>query len=132
VVMTDPIADMLTRIRNAGMARHDTVDVPASNIKEAIARILEREGYIRTYRKLEDHKQGMLRLYLRYMPNRKPVFGGLVRVSKPGSRKYVGKKKIPAVYAGRGTVIVSTSQGILTGEECKNRGIGGEVLCYLW
>lgn len=130
--MTDPIADMLTRIRNACKARHDTVDVPASKLKEAIARILEREGYIRTYRRLDDHKQGTLRLYLRYMPNRKPVLGGLVRVSKPGSRKYVGKEAIPSVYAGRGTVILSTSQGVLTGDECKKRGIGGEVLCYLW
>ena len=130
--MTDPIADMLTRIRNAGMARHDTVDVPASKIKEAMAKILEREGYIRTYRRLEDHKQGVLRLYLRYRPNRKPAFGGLVRVSKPGSRRYVGKESIPSIYYGRGTVIVSTSQGILTGNECQDRGIGGEVLCYLW
>ncbi len=130
--MTDPLADMLTRIRNAALRRKASVDAPASNLHEAVARILIEEGYIRDYRRLEDNKQGMLTIYLKYGENREPVIVGLKRVSSPGRRVYASARKMPRVLNGLGSAIVSTSQGVLTGRECARRGVGGEVLCYVW
>lgn len=130
--MTDPIADMLTRIRNANMARHDKVDIPASCLKEEIARILQDEGYIKSYRSLEEQNQGSLRLYLKYGDGRQRVISGIKRVSKPGRRVYVGKFELPRVLNGLGTAIISTSQGVTTASQCKRAGVGGEVLCYIW
>ncbi len=130
--MTDPIADMLTRIRNAGIARHDKVDIPASRLKSSIAQILFDEGYIKGYKILEDNKQGILRIYLKYGPDKKCVISGLKRISKPGCRIYVTKDKLPIVRGGYGSAIISTSRGILTSDQCRREHIGGEVLCYVW
>lgn len=130
--MTDPIADMLTRIRNANMVHHEYVDIPASKMKEAIARILLKEGFIRNYKLIEDGKQGILRIYLKYGPNGERVINQLVRVSKPGRRVYVGKDELPRVRGGLGIAIISTSKGIMTSAEAKKLGIGGEVICYVW
>ncbi len=131
-MMTDPIADMLTRIRNANMAYHDTVEVPASNVKKAMAEILKREGFIRDFQYINDHKQGMLRIYLKYAPNKQRVINGLKRISKPGLRVYAKQDDLPKVLGGMGVAIVSTSRGLLTDREARNVGIGGEVLCYVW
>ncbi|MGB9595653.1 MAG: 30S ribosomal protein S8 [Candidatus Poribacteria bacterium] len=130
--MTDPIADMLTRIRNAGIARHDKVDIPASKLKSSIAQILLDEGYIKGYKLLEDNKQGILRIYLKYGPDKKCVISGLKRISKPGCRIYVTKSELPRVRGGYGSAIISTSRGILTSNQCRREHIGGEVLCYVW
>ena len=130
--MSDPLADMLTRIRNAVARRKSEVTVSASKLQEAVARILVEEGYVRDYRRLEDNKQGMLTIYLKYGSEREPVIAGLKRVSTPGRRVYSGVEKLPRVLNGLGSAIVSTSQGVLTGKECVRRGIGGEVLCYVW
>ena len=130
--MTDPVADMLTRIRNANTAHHEQVDIPASGLKEEIARILQEEGYIRSYRHLEDRKQTKLRLYLKYSKDKERVISGIKRVSKPGRRVYVGKSNLPRVLNGLGTAIISTSQGVITAAQCKREGVGGEVLCYIW
>jgi small subunit ribosomal protein S8 len=131
-MMTDPIADMLTRIRNAAKARHRRVDVPASNMKHALAELLQREGYIRAVKQVDEGPQGILRIYLKYVDDRKPAFEGLERVSKPGLRRYVPKDQIPKVLGGYGTAVVSTSQGILTGHEARIAGVGGEVICKVW
>ena len=130
--MTDPLADMLTRIRNAAARRKASVDIPASNLHEAVARIRVEEGYIRDYRRLEDNKQGMLTIHLKYGPNREPVIVGIKRVSSPGRRVYAGARNLPRVLNGLGAAIMSTSQGVLTDKECARRGIGGEALCYVW
>ena len=130
--MTDPVADMLTRIRNASLARHDKVDIPASGLKEEIARILQDEGYIKSYRRLEDRKQGLLRIYLKYSRDKQRVISGLKRISKPGRRVYVGKTELPRVLNGLGTAIISTSSGVITAAQCKREGVGGEVLCHIW
>jgi small subunit ribosomal protein S8 len=130
--MTDPVADMLTRIRNANVARHDSVDIPASGLKEEIARILQDEGYVKSYRHLEDRKQGLLRLYLKYSRDKQRVISGLRRISKPGRRVYVGKDELPRVLNGLGTAIISTSRGVITAAQCKREGVGGEVLCHIW
>ena len=130
--MTDPIADMLTRIRNANMVYHEHVDIPASKMKEAIARILLREGFIRNYKLIEDGKQGVLRIYLKYGPNGEKVINELVRISKPGRRVYVTKDELPKVRGGLGIAILSTSKGVMTSADAKRLGIGGEVLCYVW
>ena len=130
--MTDPVADMLTRIRNANTAYHDQVDIPASGLKEQIARILQEEGYIKSYRHLEDRVQGKLRLYLKYGRDKQRVIAGIKRVSKPGRRVYVNKSDLPRVLNGLGTAIISTSQGVTTAAQCKRDGVGGEVLCYIW
>lgn len=132
MLVTDPIADMLTRIRNACMARHERVDIPASKMKRHIAKILKEEGYISEYKFINDGKQGILRLYLKYDENRQPVIAGLKRVSKPGCRIYVTKDELPNVRSGYGTAIISTSKGILTSKQCRRLGVGGEVLCYIW
>jgi len=130
--MTDPIADMLTRIRNASTARHDEVDVPASNVKKSIAQILMDEGYIKSYKLLEDNKQGVIRMQLKYAPDKKGVISGIRRVSKPGCKIYVTKDKLPQVRGGYGSAIISTSKGIMTSSQCKKEHVGGEVLCYIW
>jgi small subunit ribosomal protein S8 len=132
MVMTDPIADMLTRIRNANVVRHETVDVPASRVKEAVARILKDEGFIRDYERIEDGKQGILRLHMRYGPDRVRVIRGLRRISRPGLRIYARKDQLPRVLGGLGIAVVSTSKGILTDKEARKQGLGGEVLCYIW
>jgi len=131
-MMTDPIADMLTRIRNAAKARHSRVDIPASKTKKAIAELLLREGYIRAVKEVDEGPQGIIRVYIKYMDDRKPAFEGLQRISKPGLRRYVPKDRIPKVLGGYGTTLISTSKGILTGHEARIQGVGGEVLCKVW
>lgn len=130
--MTDPVADMLTRIRNANMARHDKVDVPASHLKEEVARILHAEGFVKSYKYIEDKKQGTLRIYLKYSKDKQRVIQGIKRISKPGRRTYVGKSDLPRVLSGLGIAIISTSSGVITAAQCKREGVGGEVLCYVW
>ena len=130
--ITDVIADMLTRIRNAGTAKHETVDVPASSVKSAIADILEKEGYIKSVQKIEDDKQGILRITLKYTADKKMAITGIKRISKPGLRVYAGKEDLPKVLGGLGIAIVSTSKGIMTDKEARKLGIGGEVMAYVW
>ncbi len=130
--MTDPVADMLTRIRNANIAQHDQVDIPASNLKEEIARILQEEGYIKSYGHVEDENQGKLRLYLKYSKDKQRVISGIKRISKPGRRVYVDKSNLPRVLNGLGTAIISTSKGVITAAQCNREGVGGEVLCHIW
>ncbi len=130
--MTDPIADMLTRIRNANTARHEKVDIPASKLKKSVAQILLDEGYIKDYKFLEDQKQGVIRIYLKYSPDKKGIISGLKRVSKPGCRVYVTQNELPRILGGLGSAIISTSRGIMTSSQCKREGVGGEVLCYVW
>lgn len=129
---TDPIADMLARIRNAILARHSQVLVPASKMKLAIVRILKEEGFIQDYDVTKDRPQAMIRIRLKYAEDKEPVLTGLKRVSKPGGKVYAGKEEIPWVLSGMGVAILSTSRGVVTGEEAKRLGIGGEVLCYIW
>ncbi len=129
--MTDPIADYFTRIRNALMAGHTKMDVPCSNLKCRISGILKEEGFIRDFKQFEDNKQGVLRVYLKYK-NEEPVIKGIKRISKPGRRAYVSKDTIPKVLNGLGIALVSTSRGVLTDENCRKNGIGGEVLGYVW
>lgn len=132
MAMTDPIADFLTRIRNANTVRHEKVEIPASKVKRAMAEILKEEGFIRDYEYVEDGKQGILRLYLKYGPERERVISGLRRISKPGLRVYVRKDQIPRVLGGLGIAIISTSKGIMTDKKAREQGLGGEVLCYIW
>ncbi|HHZ02977.1 MAG TPA: 30S ribosomal protein S8 [Tissierellia bacterium] len=132
MVMTDPIADMLTRIRNANHAKHEFVDIPASKIKKEIANILLEEGYIKGFDVIDDGKQGIIRVELKYQQNKERVITGLKRISKPGLRVYVGKEDTPKVLGGLGIAILSTSQGILTDKKARSKGVGGEVLCYVW
>ena len=129
--VTDPIADMLTRIRNANVARHDFVLVPLSKMKLAIARILKDEGFIADYEVLRGKPQRVIKISLKYTGNQ-PALLGLERVSKPGLRVYVGRREIPRVYAGLGIAILSTSKGVMTGQEAWHRNLGGELLCYVW
>jgi small subunit ribosomal protein S8 len=130
--MTDPIADMLTRIRNANVAFHDQVDVPASKIKEQIARVLKREGYVKDFQVINTGVQGVIRLFLKYGPNRERVITNLRRISTPGLRVYVKKNDIPRIVGGLGVVILSTPRGVLTGKQAKKLDVGGEVLAYVW
>lgn len=130
--MSDVIADMLTRIRNANNAKHDTVDIPASNMKKAIADILVDEGYIKNVQIIEDNKQGVIRVTLKYGPNKSKILQGLRRVSKPGLRIYANSKDMPRVMNGLGIAIVSTSKGIMTDKQARALNIGGEVLCFVW
>ena len=130
--ITDPIADLLTRIRNASSAKHATVDCPASNMKKAIAQILVDEGYIKSMQVTEDNKQGVIHMTLKYNEDKTPVIAGLRRVSKPGLRIYTSCDKMPKVLNGLGTVIVSTSQGVMTDKKARQAGLGGEVICYIW
>jgi small subunit ribosomal protein S8 len=130
-MLTDPIADMLTRIRNAALIRAEKVDIPASRIKLELAKILKEDGFIRAYKILKDKKQGILRLTLKYVDNEN-VISGLKRVSKPGRRVYVGKNEIPRVMGGVGIAVLTTPRGILSDRACRRDGIGGEVICYVW
>lgn len=130
--ITDTIADMLTRIRNASAAKHDTVDIPASNMKKAIAQILLDEGYIKSFSVVEDGKQGMVHIALKYGPNKSQVITGLRRVSKPGLRIYASCEEIPRVMKGLGIAILSTSHGVMTDKEAKKQNVGGEVLAFIW
>ena len=130
--MTDPIADMLTRIRNAGNARHRRVDIPASNLKREIARVLAEARFIDNFAFIEDDKQGVLRLYLRYDRDNRSLIRGLQRFSRPGLRQYRSHKKIPRVLRGLGIAIVSTSNGVMTDREARQAGVGGEILCRVW
>jgi small subunit ribosomal protein S8 len=129
--MTDPISDMLTRIRNAGAAGHKMVDIPASNIKAAIAGVLYRKGFIRGFRRMDDTRQGVLRVYLAYREGRSMIVG-LKRISKPGCRVYKGAEEIPRVMAGRGIAVLTTPRGVLTDAEARKQGVGGEVLLHIW
>ena len=131
--ITDTIADMLTRIRNANSAKHDSVDIPASNMKKAIAQILVDEGYIKEFKVIEDGKQGIIRITLKYQgPSRTPVLMGLRRVSKPGLRIYSSSEDMPKVMKGIGTAIVSTSKGVMTDKAARKENVGGEVLAFVW
>ena len=130
MTMSDPVSDLLTRIRNASDARHETVDIPSSRLKLEIARILKEEGYIASFALLQDNKQGTVRIQLRYA-GKDPVISSLERISRPGCRVYAGKTEIPSVLEGLGICILSTSQGVLTGKKAQEKGVGGEVLCYI-
>jgi small subunit ribosomal protein S8 len=129
---TDVIADMLTRIRNAANSKHESVDVPASNLKRRIAKILLDEGYIKDYIDIDDKKQGIIRITLKYAENKKSIISGIKRISKPGLRVYAEKDKIPKVLGGLGIAIVSTSKGVMTDKEARKLGVGGEVLAFVW
>ena len=130
--MSDPLADFLTRIRNAGMVRYETVDIPMSNLKVGVAKVLREEGYINDYQIIEDNKQGTLRIALKYGPNNERVISGIRRVSKPGLRQYVKADDIPKVLSGLGISILSTSKGVMTDREARRLRIGGEILCEAW
>ena len=130
--ITDVIADMLTRIRNAGTAKHETVDIPASKLKAAIAEILLEEGYISKVEKMEDDKQGIIRITLKYTANKKTVISGIKRISKPGLRVYANKEELPKVLNGLGIAIVSTSKGVMTDKKARKLGLGGEVMAFVW
>ena len=130
--ITDPVADMLTRIRNANTAKHESVDVPASNLKKAIAKILLDEGYIKSYEVVEDGTQGVIRVQLKYLAGKEKVISGLRRVSKPGLRVYAGADELPRVLKGLGIAIISTSKGVMTDKAARANHVGGEVLAFVW
>ncbi len=130
--ITDPIADMLTRIRNANTSKHKTVDIPASNVKRAIAEILFKEGYIKAFEEIADNSQGIIRITIKYDEKGSRVIAGLKRISKPGLRVYAGCEELPKVLNGLGIALISTSKGIMTDKEARKEGIGGEVLAYVW
>jgi small subunit ribosomal protein S8 len=130
--ITDAIADMLTRVRNASSAKHETVDIPASNIKKDIARILLDEGYVKDVEFIEDGKQGIIRIALKYTGNKQNVISGIKRISKPGLRVYASKDELPKVLGGLGIAIISTSKGVMTDKKARAEGVGGEVLAFVW
>lgn len=132
MAITDPIADMLTRIRNAGGAKHASVDVPGSRLKTELAKVLKNEGYIKNYKFIKDGKQGILRLYLKYSDRQDHAIMEMERVSKPGRRVYVGADEIQPVYSGTGIAILSTSKGIMTDKNARKENVGGEILCTIW
>lgn len=132
MTLTDPIADYLTRIRNANMVRHDSLEVPSSNIKRSMTEILKHEGFIRDYEFIEDDKQGVLRIFLKYGKDNERVISGLKRISKPGLRTYVKSDAVPKVLNGLGIAILSTSAGVMTDKEARAKKVGGEVLAYIW
>ena len=132
MTMTDPIADMLTRIRNANMVRHEKLEVPASNVKKEIAEILKREGFVRDVEYAEDNKQGIIRIFLKYGKENERVITGLKRISKPGLRVYAKTNEVPKVLNGLGIALVSTSNGLLTDKEARAKQVGGEILAYIW
>lgn len=132
MTMSDPIADMLTRVRNANMVRHEKLELPASNIKKEIAEILKKEGFVKSVEYIEDDKQGVIRMFLKYGQNNESVITGLKRISKPGLRVYAKADELPKVLNGLGIALVSTSEGVLTDKDARQRGIGGEVLAYIW
>ncbi|TJX62300.1 30S ribosomal protein S8 [Soehngenia saccharolytica] len=131
-MMTDPIADMLTRIRNANNAKHDSVDIPASKIKKEIARILLDEGFIKGFDVIDDGKQGIIRIDLKYGKNGEKIISGIKRISKPGLKVYAKSEELPRVLGGLGIAIVSTSKGIMTDRQARKENVGGEVICYIW
>jgi small subunit ribosomal protein S8 len=131
-MLTDPIADFLTRVRNANQACKDRVEIPNSRMKRSIAEIMKNEGFVRNYDKIDDGKQGILRLYLKYGPNKQKIITGLTRISKPGLRVYVQKDEVPKVLGGLGIAIISTSKGLMTDKQARLAGLGGEVVCYIW
>jgi small subunit ribosomal protein S8 len=131
-MMTDPVADLLTRIRNASRAEHEKVDIPVSRLKLRIVEVLKAEGFIKSYRVLDEARPGTLRVYLKYGPANEKIISGLVRVSKPGRRVYVTRDRIPSVLGGMGVAILSTSKGVMTDREVRRQGLGGEVLAYVW
>lgn len=132
MVMTDPIADMLTRIRNANSVHREVVDIPSSKLKLELARIFKEEGYIRDYRRIEDGKSGTIRMYLKYGPNKEKVITGIKRISKPGLRVYAQKDRIPRVLGGLGIAVLSTSKGVMSDRQARKEGVGGEIICYVW
>lgn len=132
MTMTDPIADMLTRIRNANMVRHANVEIPASNMKKTIAQILSDEGFIKGYEVTEDDKQGTIKITMKYDENKDRVITGLKRISKPGLRVYAKRNEVPRVLGGLGIAIISTSRGIMSDKQARKEGLGGEVICYVW
>ena len=132
MTMTDPLGDMLTRIRNAGLAKHSKCDIPSSKLKVALATVLKDLGYIKNFKTAADDKQGVLRIYLKFDGEDKHVIHEIKRVSTPGCRVYVGKDEIPRVKGGLGVAILSTNQGIMSGKQARKKGLGGEVLCYVW
>ncbi|WP_096186224.1 30S ribosomal protein S8 [Evansella halocellulosilytica] len=132
MVMTDPIADMLTRVRNANTVRHNSLELPASKIKREVADILKREGFIRDYEYIEDNKQGILRLFLKYGANNERVITGIKKISKPGLRVYAKADELPRVLGGLGVAIISSSNGVITDKEARQQKVGGEVLAYVW
>lgn len=132
MVMTDPIADFLTRIRNANSVNHEKVEIPASKTKRTLAGILKEEGFIKDFEYIEDGKQGILRLYLKYGPNKQKIITGIKRISKLGLRVYVKKDQLPRVLGGLGIAVISTSHGIMSDREARKRQLGGEVICYVW
>jgi small subunit ribosomal protein S8 len=131
-MLSDPIADALTRLRNANAAGHEKVDIPSSGLKVEIMRILKDEGFVSDYKVIDDQRQGILRVYLRYGPGNERVLRGIVRTSKPGLRVYTGASKLPRVLSGMGIAILSTSKGVMTDRDARTQGVGGEVLCYVW
>ena len=131
-MMTDSIADMLTRIRNANSQKHDSVDIPKSRIKQEIAQILLDEGYIKGFEVVDDKKQGIIRVELKYLPNKERVISGIKRISKPGLRIYVNSNEVPKVLGGLGIAILSTSHGLMTDKKARQDKVGGEVICYVW
>ena len=132
MTMTDPIADMLTRIRNANTVGHATVEIPASKMKKAIAEILKEEGYIRGYEVIEDGKQGIIKVSMKYGPDKTKVISGLKKISKPGLKVYAKAEDVPKVLGGLGIAIISTSNGLITDKQSRKLGVGGEVICYVW
>jgi small subunit ribosomal protein S8 len=131
-MMSDPIADLLTRIRNASRAEHEKVDIPASKLKVKVTELLKDEGFIKNFRVIEDDKQGILRVYLKYGAGNEKIISGLVRVSRPGRRVYVTKDKIPSILGGMGVAILSTSRGVMSDRDSRKQQLGGEVLAYVW
>ncbi len=132
MVINDPIADMLTRIRNAQIARHDTVSMPASNMKKNIAKLMQNEGFIKSYEVIDDGLQGEIKITLKYLEKKQPVIVGLKRISKPGLRVYASCEDLPKVLGGLGVAIISTSKGVMTDRMARKENLGGEVLCYIW
>lgn len=130
--ITDPIADMLTRIRNANSAKHESVNIPSSKMKKAVANILFEEGYIKSYEEIDDGRQGIIRVNLKYAASKKKIITGIKRISKPGLRVYAGKDELPKVLGGLGIAIISTPRGIMTDRKARQEGIGGEILAFVW
>ncbi|MEW5744723.1 MAG: 30S ribosomal protein S8 [Nitrospirota bacterium] len=131
-MLTDPIADMLTRMRNTLLTKTEKVDIPASRMKVELAKILKEEGFIKSYKIIKDKKQGVLRVTLKYTPDNRPVITGLKRISRPGRRIYAGKDEVPSVMGGVGIAVITTSKGVMSDRVCRREGVGGEVLCYVW
>lgn len=130
--MTDPIADMLTRVRNASLVYHESVDIPASKLKIELARILKEEGFIRDYKVVEEGKHPVIRIYLKYAPHKRQVITGIKRISRPGLRVYAKRDEVPRVLGGLGVAVLSTSKGVMSDREARKAGVGGEVICYVW